>query len=107
MSYTHLTINEWAKIEILREEGLFIRAIAHRLKRHPSTISRELTRHAGCSADQAQARYQENKANCGAKLKLTTEMKEAVQEKLVETWSPEQIIGRLYQGKLSFKSIYS
>lgn len=23
-----------------------------------------------------------------------------------ETWSPEQIVGRLYQGKLSFKSIY-
>ncbi len=49
---------------------------------------------------------QENKGNCGTKSKLTPELKEAVQEKLDETWSPEQIIGRLYQGKLSFKSIY-
>lgn len=106
MSYTHLTINERAKIEILLEEGLSIRAIAHKLKRQPSTISRELTRHAGCSADQAQARYRENKTHCGAKLKITPEVKEAIQEKLEETWSPEQIAGRLYQGKLSFKSIY-
>lgn len=29
-----------------------------------------------------------------------------LQEKLHETWSPEQIVGHLYEGKLSFKSIY-
>jgi IS30 family transposase len=33
-------------------------------------------------ADQAQARYRENKENCEAKLKLTPELKEAVQEKV-------------------------
>jgi len=33
-------------------------------------------------------------------------LKEAVQEKLGKTWSPKQIVGRLYKGKLSFKSIY-
>ena len=71
MSYTNLTINERAKIEILLEEGLSIRAIARKLKHQPSTISRELARYAGCTADQAQARYQANKANCGAKLKST------------------------------------
>ena len=65
-----------------------------------------MTRHADCSADQAQARYKHNKTRCGAKLKLTPEVKEAVQEKLAETWLPEQIVGHLYQGKLSFKSIY-
>ncbi|KGX84325.1 hypothetical protein N784_13665, partial [Pontibacillus litoralis JSM 072002] len=36
----------------------------------------------------------------------TPELKETVQEKLGETWSPEQIVGCLYQGKLSFKTIY-
>ena len=82
MSYTHLTINERAKIEILREEGSSIRAIARKLKRQPSTISSELARHAGCMVDQAQERYRDNKKNCGAKLKLTPEVKEAVQEKL-------------------------
>jgi len=106
MSYTHLTIIERAKIEILREEGLSIREIARKLKREPSTISRELKRHTDYKAEQAQARYRTNKTNCGAKLKLTPTLKEAVQEKLGETWSPEQVVSRLYKGKLSFKSIY-
>lgn len=38
----------------------------------------------------------------GAKSKL----KDAIQEKLEKTWYPEQIVGRLYPSKLSFKSIY-
>lgn len=106
MSYQHLTISERSKIETYIELGYSIRETAKCLKRSPSTISRELKRHVNCTAEEAQARYQSNKSNCGAKLKLTPELKEAVQEKLGETWSPEQIVGRLYQGKLSFKSIY-
>jgi len=72
---------------------------------HPQS-QRELRRHPNCSVEEAQARYQADKSNCVAKLKLTTEVKEVVQEKLNDTWSPEQIVGRLYQGKISFKSIY-
>ncbi|MEK4228523.1 IS30 family transposase [Solibacillus sp. FSL H8-0538] len=106
MSYKHLTISERVKIETLLELGYPIREIAKQLNRQPSTISRELKRHANCTAEEAQARYQANKLNCGAKSKLTTKLKEAVQEKLGETWSPEQIVGRLYRGKLSFKTIY-
>lgn len=106
MSYTHLTISERSKIETYLELGYSLREIAARLKRSPSTISRELRRHANCTIEEAQTRYHTNKSNCGAKSKLTPELKEAVQEKLGETWSPEQIVGRLYQGKLSFKSIY-
>ncbi|MFL2132200.1 IS30 family transposase, partial [Ruoffia sp. FAM 24228] len=30
-----------------------------------------------------------------------------IQDKLERTWSPEQIVGRDYQGKISFKSIYN
>ena len=88
MSYTHLTIYERAKIKTYLDLGYSIRRIAVCLKRSPSTISRELRRHTDCSAEEAQARYQTNKSNCGAKLKLTTELKEAVQEKLNDTWSP-------------------
>ena len=106
MSYTHLTISERAKIETYVDLGYSIRKIAVRLNRSPSTISRELHRHENCSAEEAHARYQVSKSNCGAKTKLTTEVKEVVQEKLNDTWSPEQIVGRLYQGKLSYKSIY-
>lgn len=106
MSYTHLTISERSKIETYLEFGYSIRQIAKFIKRSPSRISRELRRHTNCSPEEAQTRYQVNKSKCGAKSKLTHELKEAVQEKLGETWSPEQIVGRLYQGKLSFKSIY-
>lgn len=106
MSYTHLTITERSKIETYLELGYSIRKIAGFLKRSPSTISRELNRHEHYSPEKAQNLYQANKSKCGAKSKFTTELKEAVQEKLGKTWSPEQIVGRLYPGKLSFKSIY-
>lgn len=74
--------------------------------RNSFIISRELKRHANYTAEKTHVRYQSNKSNCGAKLKLIFELKEAVQEKLGKTWSPEQIVSRLYQGKLSFKNIY-
>lgn len=106
MSYTHLTISERSKIETYVELGYSIRAIAKRMHRSPSTISRELRRHPNCTVEEAQTRYQFNKSKCGAKRKLTDDLKKAVQEKLGKTWSPEQIVGRLYAGKLSFKSIY-
>lgn len=106
MSYRHLTISERAKIETLLELGYSIRKIAKQLKRAPSTISRELKRHAACTPEEAQARYEINKSNCGASSKFTLELKELIQEKLNETWSPEQIVGRLYQGHLTFKTIY-
>ncbi|HLG28099.1 MAG TPA: IS30 family transposase [Paenisporosarcina sp.] len=106
MSYSHLTISERAKIETYIELGYSIRQVAKHLNRQPSTISRELKRHPNCTAEVAQQHYQVNKSNCGAKSKWTPELKEAVQEKLQNTWSPEQIVGRLYQGQLSFKTIY-
>lgn len=41
MSYIHLTINEREMLMRLKAKGLTIRSIALRLKRSPSTISRE------------------------------------------------------------------
>lgn len=75
MSYTHLTISERLKIETYLELGYSVREIAKRMKRSPSTISREIRRHKNCSVEEAQARYQANKSKCGAKLKLTDELK--------------------------------
>ncbi|WP_342567795.1 helix-turn-helix domain-containing protein [Psychrobacillus sp. FSL K6-4046] len=40
-----------------------IRVITERLKRSPSTISRELHRYSNCSPEEVQARYQVNKSN--------------------------------------------
>ncbi|MCW6172799.1 helix-turn-helix domain-containing protein, partial [Lactiplantibacillus plantarum] len=47
MSYKHLTIKEREILMFLRAKGLSIRAVALRLGRNPSTISRELKRCAG------------------------------------------------------------
>ena len=44
MSYKHLTIKEREILMFLRAKGLSIRAVALRLGRNPSTISRELKR---------------------------------------------------------------
>lgn len=43
-SYIHLIITERATIEILRKENYSLRAIANRLNRSVSTISREIKR---------------------------------------------------------------
>ena len=106
MSYTHFTITERSKIETLLELGFSIRRIAQKLDRAPSSVSRELKRNPYYQCDQAQKQYEQKKTNCGAKSKLTPENKEKIQEKLNQTWSPEQIVGRLFPGKLSFKTIY-
>ncbi len=46
MSYTHLSIIERSKLEILHQQGKSTRVIAKELGRHPSTIGRELRRNA-------------------------------------------------------------
>jgi|GEM_PF-2077026 len=64
MSYTHLSIIERSKLEILHQQGKSLRAIAKELGRHPSTLCRELER-VGPSqpyhAEQAQNAYQERR----------------------------------------------
>lgn len=44
MSYTHLSIIERSKLEILHQQDKSSRVIAKELGRHPSTICRELER---------------------------------------------------------------
>ena len=44
MSYTHLSIIERSKLEILHKQGKSTRAIAKELGRHHATIGRELRR---------------------------------------------------------------
>ncbi len=60
MSYSELSVEERATIQIGHAQGLSLRAIAHMLNRSPSTISRELRRNrdagGGYSARSAQQR---------------------------------------------------
>lgn len=106
MSYTHLTTTERVKIETYLELGMSIRSIARRLGRHPSTVSREVRRNPGYESGRAQQRYVKKKANCGAKTKLDEATRRTITEKLWATWSPEQIVGRLFDGEIAFSTIY-
>ena len=106
MSYTHLTTTERVKIETYLEIGMSIRSIARRIGRQPSTVSREIRRNPDYVAERAQKRYEKAKTNCGAKTKLDDTMLRTIVEKLRVTWSPEQIVGRLYAGKMAFSTIY-
>lgn len=109
MSYVHLTISERVKIETLTDLNYSIREIAHKLGRSPSTVSREMKR---CEsenpyqAESAQETYAGKKKNCGVKSKGTEETVALIQQKLDETWSLEQIVNRLFEGALCFKTIY-
>ena len=83
-----------------------IRSIARRLGRQPSTVSREIRRNPDYVAERAQKRYEKARTNCGDKTKLDDTMLRTIVGKLRATWSPEQIVGRLYTGKIAFSTIY-
>jgi len=95
----YLSLEEREEIMRLRAAGLGVRAIAREIGRHPSTISRELTRGTGTRgyrASVAQAcvdrgRRQPRAAKLATHLRLRAE----VQARLKRKDSPEQIAGRL------------
>lgn len=106
MSYCHLTTSERTKIEVLKGLGYSCRAIARHLNRSHTTISREVKRLNEWSAEKAQWHAAAQKKKCGARSKFTAKLRNVIEEKLKATWSSEQIVGSLFQGKLSFKTIY-
>ena len=92
-----LTSHERVKIADYMREGNTITEIAERLKRSPSTISREVRR----NADEATGSYHPHAAQQAAterrrrgrefKLAEDTELYRFVADRLAKRWSPEQI----------------
>ncbi len=110
MEYTHLTPTERESIMNLSVQGYGVRAIARKMGRSPSTISRELTRNRdktnrSYSAYVADKRYRQRRMRCRPRLKLANaESKELLLAYLDEGWSPEQIVGRVkLEGKQGFE----
>ncbi len=113
MSYSHLSITERSQLALLHRLGWSTRAIATALKRHHSTIARELARGTEVGDYQAEAAHQAYVQRREASVshgKWTRECAVYLAEKLIQTWSPEQIAGRMSQDcperKVSCKTIY-
>ena len=101
MSYCELTMTERSTLQVALAQQMSFRAIAKLLKRAPSTISREVRRHA-----RSRQQYQANTAQdnrhyrrllCRPKRKLLpgTERFELITHMLKKYLSPEQIAGQL------------
>lgn len=126
-NYRHLNLEERIKIEILWKDGLSKTAIANRIGRHKSTVSREINRHSvkqrnsdlteriDYYADSAQMQYQIKRRNSGAKIKLTqcSHAISYIEDKILhEKWSPDAAVGRYKLENegipyLSTKTIYN
>jgi IS30 family transposase len=99
---THLTLEERERLAVLKAEGLGLRAIASRLGRAASTISRELRRNAlpkgGYLPVHAEGCYLERRQR-PAVLERDAKLGRFVRERLLEGWTPERIAGWLRRGE--------
>jgi len=95
-----LSLREREEIALARAADESIRSIAARLGRHPSTISRELSRNSGrdgryrATAAHASAYHRASRPKHG-KLVSNPVLRQRVQQDLTKRYSPEQIVGRL------------
>lgn len=114
-SYTHFTTEERESLLRFQAEGLKQSEMARRLKRSPSSISRELRRNTRAgrqySAFAAEEMYRLRRKKCvREKLLDDPKRKKVVTEKLQEYWSPEQIAGCLSVTgsplRVSYSTIY-
>lgn len=110
MSYTHLTINERIRIEIFSLFGFSTRFIAKILNRHHSTIARELSRNKSNGfycAETAHFLYSKRRLSRFPKVKFSYAVAQIISGKIAEKWSPEQIVHAVFNGTISFKTIYN
>src|ERR671928_1826455 len=98
---THLRLEERERLAALKAEGFSLRAIAGRLGRAASTVSRELRRNAlpkgGYRPVHAEGCYRERRQR-RAILERDERLGRFVRDRLLEGWTPEQIAGRLRPG---------
>ena len=114
MSYTHLTIEERSCLREYYVKGYSYRKIAELIGRNVSTVSRELKRNRTHMYDiptyyphTAQKKYLLRRSYCHRGMFQEPAKLEYIKEKLLLTWSPEQIAKTACEFKLpSFKTIY-
>lgn len=110
MSYHHFTTFERGRIQELLSLGYSHRRIAQKLHRHRSSIDREILRNAistGYDGESAQSAYNMRHKHSKPKGKCTDDLVTTITDKLLATWSPEQIANTVMLGIVSFKTIYN
>jgi transposase, IS30 family len=101
MSYQQLSLRARFRLETYKELGLKQCEMAERLGVHPSTIGRELRRNGGVGEYRARraqslgAQRRKVGKKKSKKLLTNTLMRAVLQEKLLLSWSPEQITERV------------
>ena len=114
MNYNHLTIEERCCIREFYKKGKSYREIARLIGRDVSTISREINRNKTHMYDvptyyphTAQKKYLYRRRFCHRGMFGNEELVSYIEEKLLLTWSPEQIANTPCELKVpSFKTIY-
>lgn len=117
MKYQQLTYEERVMLSTLKLQGLSIRAIAHILGRHYSTLYRELGRNRCYKMDGA---YRPSKAQRRTRARRSRSRRnrhyshadfKLIRSLLRKRWSPEQIVGhirrfKIMKRRLSHETIY-
>ena len=117
--YPHLSLDERRKIAKWLEAKMPIAEIADRLGRDASTIYRDIKRNQytdteppelnGYHALVAQDKYEQRRA-VHRKMIIHPDLKAAIEDRLKESWSPEQISGRMrlerHPIRVSHETIY-
>ncbi|MGH8116954.1 MAG: IS30 family transposase [Rhodanobacteraceae bacterium] len=97
MNYAHLSQEERYQIQCLQEGGWSMGEIGRLMRRNKSTISRELNRNLNPDGAYAyrQAQHQSvgRRRAASSRLRITAATWAAVEARLCEDWSPEQIAG--------------
>jgi IS30 family transposase len=103
MSYQHLNLVQRHYIELQHKSGAIQSEIARELNIDQSTVSREINRNKGKKgyrykqADNlAKKRHKDKTKN----IKLTTEIKEIINDLIEKDWSPEQVSGWLKKNNI-------
>lgn len=110
--YHHVTREERSQIRLLKAMRYSVSEIARQLKRHRSTISREIKRNGGSWSyytDQADRRARERRRVASRNRgKMKPQLLEKVIKGIKQQWAPEQISGHLkIEGTfISHESIY-
>ncbi len=101
MVYTHLSQEERDRLAVLRSQGETLEAIGRVLGRHPGTLSRELQRNRtgqqrGYYPHAAHKKAQERRRLAYPEERLkSAALRQAVEERLSQRWSPQLIAGYL------------